>query len=66
MSELEGLLNVDQAAELLGVPPSWVRRRANAGVIPSVRLGRYLRFDPVALRAWWSTAQTGDTTEQQA
>lgn len=36
-------------AELLGVPESWVY--ANAAQIPGViRLGRYVRFRPVAVR----------------
>jgi len=58
----EGLLNAEQAAELLGVPERWVRRRAQAGAIPHIKLGRYLRFDPDALRQWWAASQTGETS----
>lgn len=39
------LLNADQAAELLNVPPSWVLAEARADRIPHVRLGRYVRFE---------------------
>jgi excisionase family DNA binding protein len=37
-------LRADVLAERLGVPESWVRTEERAGRIPSVRLGRYVRF----------------------
>ena len=46
------LLNADQAAKLLAVPPSWMLAQARAGTIPHVKLGRYVRFDAEALAAW--------------
>jgi excisionase family DNA binding protein len=46
------LLNAKQAAELLGVPASWVLARARADAIPHVRLGRYVRFRADDLQAW--------------
>ncbi|KNE83838.1 hypothetical protein ADZ36_02530 [Streptomyces fradiae] len=34
----------EQAAELLQVPASWLRKKAAAGLIPCTRVGRHLRF----------------------
>ncbi len=42
--KLEKLLTAGALAELLGVPQSWVRSEERAGRIPSLRLGRYVRF----------------------
>ena len=46
------LLSADEAAELLGVPKSWVMEQARHDRIPHVRLGRYVRFDLDDLIAW--------------
>ena len=40
-----------QAAQLLAVPESWLRRKAAARVIPCTFLGRHLRFSPADLVA---------------
>jgi excisionase family DNA binding protein len=42
--DAEKLLMADELAERLGVPESWVRSEQRAGRIPSVRLGKYVRF----------------------
>ncbi|PGH46829.1 helix-turn-helix domain-containing protein [Streptomyces sp. Ru87] len=34
----------EQAAGLLQVPASWLRKKAAAGLIPCTRVGRHLRF----------------------
>ena len=48
---LEVLLQAEEVAVLLKVPKSWVY--ANADQIPgSVRLGRYLRFRPAAIKSF--------------
>ncbi|MFD0530408.1 helix-turn-helix domain-containing protein [Kitasatospora arboriphila] len=38
------LLTPEQAAALLQIPASWLRKKAAAGLIPSTLLGRHLRF----------------------
>ena len=38
------LLNAKELARHLNVPESWVRSEARAGHIPSVPVGRYVRF----------------------
>lgn len=47
------LVTADVIAEQLAVPASWVLAQARAGCIPHVHLGRYMRFDPDAITAWW-------------
>lgn len=49
---ITALLDAAGAAELLGVPESWIRSQARAERIPHLRLGRYVRFDRDELGAW--------------
>ena len=53
------LVDANAAAEMLGVPVSWVRQEARAGRLPHVPLGRYVRFEPAALEAWWRARGRG-------
>jgi len=53
------LLDAKGASALLNVPASWVAAEARAGRIPHVRLGRYVRFEPDALREWCRERQRG-------
>jgi excisionase family DNA binding protein len=43
------LLSAEAAAAVLGVDASWLARAAREGVLPHVRLGKYVRFDPAAI-----------------
>ncbi len=49
---MKPLINAAAVAALLGVSTWRIYELARAGLLPSVRLGRTLRFDPDALRAW--------------
>jgi excisionase family DNA binding protein len=49
----------EQAADLLGVPKSWVMAEARRNAIPHVRLGKYVRFDQGELETWWQTRARG-------
>jgi excisionase family DNA binding protein len=40
------LYTPEDAAKALAVDVSWLLRQAREGVIPHVRLGKYVRFDP--------------------
>ena len=40
----ENLLNASELAQHLHLPESWVRTEERLGRIPSVRLGKYVRF----------------------
>lgn len=56
---MSALLDAGQAGELLSVPRTWVLAEARADRIPHIRLGRYVRFDPDELTAWWQTRRRG-------
>jgi len=46
------LLTADEVAERLRVPKTWVYRAAREGDLPSVRCGRYRRFDERDVDSW--------------
>jgi excisionase family DNA binding protein len=49
------LLTVDEVAQLLKVPKSWVYGRTRfrgTGQLPFIKLGKYLRFEERAIRAF--------------
>jgi excisionase family DNA binding protein len=46
------LLTAVEVAELFQVSVSWVRREARAGRLPSIRLGRSVRFRQATVVAW--------------
>ena len=52
VAEKSALLTVEQVAEILSVPKSWVYRQADAGKFPHVRVGRYIRFRPFEVQQW--------------
>jgi len=73
------LVDAAEMADLLGTPENWVRDKARAGVLPYVRLGHYMKFNPTdvlevtrhlpaqhngALRAIKKRKQTQDVTSQ--
>ncbi|MBA3735129.1 MAG: helix-turn-helix domain-containing protein [Actinobacteria bacterium] len=53
------LLDVEEAAELIGVPVSWIQRACRADEIPHVRVGRYIRFRRESLEAWVAQKERG-------
>ena len=42
--DVDSLLTAGELAERLNLPESWVRNEERAGRIPSIRLGKYVRF----------------------
>jgi excisionase family DNA binding protein len=46
------LLTVPEVASILSVPEHAVYRMAREGILPVIRLGRLVRFDPDGLRKW--------------
>jgi excisionase family DNA binding protein len=42
--DADNFLTAEALAQRLGVPESWVRTEERAGRIPSIRLGKYVRF----------------------
>lgn len=61
-TNLDGeLMDVPEIAHLLRVPDSWVyarTRRHGRDRIPHIKLGKYLRFEPAAVREWLSSMRT--------
>ena len=55
------LLTPEQAAELLQVRPSWLRRKAAARAIPCRYLGKHLRFTHADLTAIAEQSAAGTT-----
>ena len=53
------LLTAREAAERLAISLPMLRQLARVGEIPVVRIGRAMRFDNEALRAWWAARQDG-------
>ena len=56
---LEKLLDAKEVAEILGAEERWVYRQAKAKAIPCVKLGKYWKFSPSALRKWLELEQNG-------
>jgi len=46
------LWTVQEAARFLSVSESWVYTATRTGVLPAIRLGRAVRFNPANLRAY--------------
>jgi excisionase family DNA binding protein len=46
------LLTAQQAAKALAISPRTLWSLTDSGEIPSVRIGRAVRYDPVDLRTW--------------
>lgn len=51
------LMKVEEVAAQLGVPRSWVYTAAESGRLPSLKIGKYRRFDPIAVAAWLAEQQ---------
>ena len=46
------LLSAEDVGDLLSLRTKQVYRLARQGIVPAVRVGRLLRFDPAALDRW--------------
>ncbi len=60
------LLTVQEVAQLLRVPPSWVYERCREGVsdpLPHVKLGKYLRFSRNDLLRYLDKLRRGSGSE---
>lgn len=59
-------LTVQEAANLLRVPVSWLYERTRTNSIPHVKLGKYLRFDHAELTAWLGELRRDGTGPETA
>jgi excisionase family DNA binding protein len=55
----EPLLRVGTVAKLLVLPEQQIRRLVREGIIPAIRCGRQLRFDPERLQEWAAQGGAG-------
>ena len=65
MTAEHSLLNVEEVADLLKVPVSWVyerTRRRGVDRIPGFRLGKYWRFREADVLAWINRQKVGGGT----
>jgi len=46
------LWNVQRTAEFLAMSPSWVYGAVAAGLIPHVKIGAAIRFQPTSIQSW--------------
>jgi excisionase family DNA binding protein len=58
-SASDRLLDAAEVAELLNVPTRWVREHSRNGHLPSIRLGRYVRFRRASVLAWVAEQEQG-------
>jgi excisionase family DNA binding protein len=56
---LDRLLTAPEVAELLAVPERWVREHGRSGLIPCVRIGRYVRFRRESVDEWVERQEQG-------
>ena len=50
---VEKLVDVREMARILNVPVSWLYERTRLGTIPCLRIGKYVRFDPAEVLAFF-------------
>lgn len=53
------LMTADEVAEMLSVPTRWVREHTRSGLLPCVRLGRYVRYRGDAVDEWVAAQESG-------
>jgi len=53
------LLDAAEVADVLNVPTRWVREHTRSGLLPCVRLGRYVRYRREAVDSWIAEQESG-------
>ena len=48
----QNLIGINEMAEKLDVPVSWVYSRTRTNEIPHFRVGKYVKFDPEKVMLW--------------
>jgi excisionase family DNA binding protein len=57
ISTIPQLLTIDQLADRLGTTVRHVRRLVADRRVPYIKVGRLVRFDPNAMKAWLDAAR---------
>ncbi len=63
VSATSPLVDANEAAKLLGVPPSWLLAQARERRLPHHKLGHYVRFDLDELIAWLDETRVQPTPQ---
>ncbi|PIQ81571.1 MAG: hypothetical protein COV76_08360 [Candidatus Omnitrophica bacterium CG11_big_fil_rev_8_21_14_0_20_64_10] len=50
---VEKLVDVREMSRILNVPVSWLYERTRLGTIPCIRIGKYVRFEPLEVLAFF-------------
>jgi len=53
------LLTIQEAAEILTVPDSWLYAATKRGTFPCVRIGRYVRIRRSDVQGWIASGGSG-------
>lgn len=53
------LIDVRELAQILNVPVSWLYERTRKGAIPSIRVGKYVRFNPAEVMTFFRNGNVG-------
>jgi excisionase family DNA binding protein len=62
-SSQKEFLTINELAQRLKVPKSWLyarTRERGEGVIPKIKVGKYIRFDEAAVIGWLKGKQDAD------
>jgi len=62
----EPLWDVKQTAAFLNMSLWWIYTSAQQGTLPSIKVGRSLKFDPTAIRAWLDERARGPGRQAEA
>ena len=57
--ETEKLVDIDEIAELTGLPVSWIYVNAAAKKMPCYKLGKYVKFRRSEVAAWIEAQRQG-------
>ena len=59
------LIKATEAAKVLAISPRLLWTLTNGGVIPCVRIGRSVRYDPADLRCYIESNKTGSSVRRR-
>jgi excisionase family DNA binding protein len=63
--ELRGLFTIDELSAYLRIPKSSLYKLVHSGTIPSMKIGRHLRFSSAAIERFLEEAQKKRTVVRQ-
>ncbi len=55
----EKLIGPGELSDQTGLPLSWIYAKAEAGVLPHYKIGKYVKFRPSEVRMWLEAQRRG-------